>query len=77
MFLLVCICCYSHNFLMAPGSKQTPLVDEKHTCSYPVKQSPSCCQHNMNGDIFKWGNMGTIPLPGEGPEEASLVGFSY
>lgn len=26
----------------------------KHRCSLPAKQSPSCIQHNVNGDIFEW-----------------------
>lgn len=42
----------------------------------PAKQSPSCTQHNMNDDIFKWENMGMSSLPVEVPDDASLVRFS-
>ncbi len=47
-------------------------IDVKHRCSLPAKQSPSCVQHNMNGDIFKWENMGMTSLPVEVPDEAFL-----
>lgn len=38
-------------------------IDVKRRCSWPTKQSPSCSQHNVNGDIFKWENMGMTSLP--------------
>lgn len=52
-------------------------VDLKHSCSPPVKQSPSCVQHNTDVDIFKWEIIRMTSLPLQVPDGASTVRFSH
>lgn len=56
------------------GTRPTPAaVSRLHTVD--VKQRPSWIEHNMNADIFKWGNMGMTFLVVVVPEDASMVRF--